>query len=113
MMYYIGANDLANQDTWRWSDNTDMTFDGWCPGRPDPNVPNSYRCGVLNTRTYSQFYNSCKNTWIEAPCAGQTLNGLLEYPFFCNADITPTIHPEPTRHPTLLQFHNVAQQTLH
>ncbi|XP_044883101.1 C-type lectin BfL-2-like [Mauremys mutica] len=57
---WIGLSDPAHNLTWRWSDNSPLTFRAWDKGQPNDLVGNEH-CAVL-------FYNTGFQKWHDYPC---------------------------------------------
>eukprot|EP01083_Nonionella_stella_P162519 533606_1 len=75
---FIGLNDLHNQETFSWTDNTTLDYGPqWQISQPNVNGPT---CGVM--------VNNGK--WSDTPC--NSTEPYQQHPFICNAPTTLPIH---------------------
>ena len=64
---YIGANDIAKETVWIWSDGTEMKPLFWMPGQPDNNIDlRGEREDCLALWRRKGF--SWDQTWNDLPC---------------------------------------------
>ena len=97
-LYWTGANDIASEGTWVWSNGDPFSFTFWNPGEPNncACVPGGEDYGTINWHFW-QGLSSTPGTWNDTSLTGiefgpqpfGVTTGIIEF----NSD--PTAVPEP------------------
>jgi len=58
---WLGASDIATEDTWVWTDGSPVTYTDWRPGQPGTST--SYNClGVYRGHNWQWYDGTCTDT---------------------------------------------------